>query len=148
MSNPYAPPTAEDRNDPPALSAPPARHWFWRVYAPAFATYAGWEFFLILGWPASVDVYARDLALCLVAIGLLGYAFTRRLLWRGLWRFVWWLLPLAELISFLITMTTASEIDLGPGVSVSPQIPLTWLLLPPACVAAYRYSRSPLWSPR
>jgi hypothetical protein len=149
MNNPYAPPSStalETESGEPLIS----RHWFWKVYAVGFAGYALQGTFLFLGshgLPAKVLV--QQLILALTSVGVLAYAFSKRILWRWVWRQLWWIFAVSEVIGYLTAVAEATAFEHTfagfPGVQVTAGLPTSILFVPLSSLAVYRFGRGRIW---
>jgi len=81
----------------------------------------------------------------LASVGVVAYAFSRRLRRRWVWRQIWWIFPLSELIVY-VTEQAAVERLLSAlrGGHATNTIQATALFVPLASLALYRLSRSRL----
>ena len=149
MNDPYAPPSStahETESGEPLIS----RHWFWKVYAVGFAVYALRGTFLFLGGrgvPAQLLVH--QLILALTSVGVLAYAFSKRILWRWVWRQLWWIFPFSELVGYLTAVAEATALERTfagfPGVHVATGLPTSILFVPLSSLAVYRFGRGRIW---
>jgi hypothetical protein len=149
MNDPCAPPSStelETESGEPLIS----RHWFWKVYAVGFAVYALQRTFLFLGArgvPAKLLVH--QLILALASVGVLAYAFSKRILWRWVWHQLWWIFPVSELVAYLTAVAEAAALERTfaafRGVHVAAGLPTSILFVPLSSLAVYRLGRGRIW---
>ena len=145
MNNPYAPSSSAELETDNG-EAPISRHWFWKVYAVGFAVYAlqgTVPFLSARGVPA--EPLAHQLILLLTSVGVLGYAFSKRILRGWVWRQLWWIFPFSELVAYLTAVAEASALERTferfPGVHVAAGLSSSIL----SSLALYRFGRGRIW---
>jgi hypothetical protein len=147
MSNPYAPPTSTEL--PAAAGEPPrsTRHWFWKVYAVAFAAELLFDTRLFLTGRMPPQALLHQAIRVLACVGVLAYAFSKKIGRRWLWRQIWWVFPLSELILYLTEKIALERLFASfPGVYATSSAPLTTFFVPLTSLALYRFSRSRIWT--
>ncbi len=138
MPNPYKPPAAESA--PPSSDARGSLGW--RVYAVAN---------LLLFVANVLSTFARSnvrgavvMGVGLVAaVGVIGFAWNRRVLVREIWKFWWWLYPSLQLFHIAPALPETGETG-SDLLLVIVLLSLGWMA--PACIALFRYQRSDVWS--
>jgi hypothetical protein len=146
---------SDHRSEPPhaddePVGQHPPRHWFWKVYAVATATLAAYDATSLVGARVPVDLVACNVIGVLTAVGVVGFAFSRPILWSWIWSLVWWMFPVSILIAKLLQADRLNAaLVTFPGARASlPSLSPVHVLVVISSYAVYRYSRSPVWAAR
>ena len=143
MGNPYAPPTSTEEGIDSSESPRPVRHWFWKVYAVAFAAAllldtAGF----VLGRMPVQGIVVQAVRV-LAGAGVVAYAFSKKIGLRWVWRLLWWVFPLSEFVVYVFERVALERfLSTHPQARAMNMIQLTALFAPIASLALYRLSRS------